>query len=433
MHCQQPIPASRGSCAWKTFALSAVILVAAVQTQAKVPFNNGSDETNRQSQAIVDGTIVEADISWMAALIVKTSNQEYLRSERQFCDGSLIAANWILTAAHCVTFNEPSDIQVVLGSMDLDDPSAQVLDVQEIVVHPFYSNDVAGDDIALLRLQQATDQQPVTLDSESSDEALSVLPGIVYGWGRTKDRIRESCELEFEDATIDESEYACLVQRFAQDSAATAFLSQAPQQIITDQECAQVYLQNFLGDSFNIAPLGSSPNASQNLCVYNPQQSSTPCQGDSGGPLLVQVDGKTRQVGILSRGHRSTCEEPGDLTIYTKVSFYLDFIEEVTGRDYTLGFEVYCPSQTEINASFEQLSTDMVLLTLSWEKVNSADSYLLRYLDAANPGELGRIEFGPDINEVSAEFPSGFDFLVSIQASGVNCDGPASELLSVKG
>ena len=403
------------------------------QLQAKEKKDEHIPEKTIQILPIVNGSITEVRHSWMAGLIVKYPKEEIPRSERLFCGGTLIRENWILTAAHCVVSSQPDDIQVFLGSNDLEDLEAEVVDVEEIVVHPFYPDSLSGNDIALLRLRSAVNRAPISLYEETRDSILSTLSATVYGWGNTMEKLDESCELEFEDADINESDYTCYVKTLGLGNERQRVLLEAQEAIITDAECEQIHLEFHENPVFDIPPLGDSSNASQNLCTYDPVESGDPCIGDSGGPLIVNVDGVNRQVGITSRGSSTKCIEPNALNIYTKVAFYLDFIDEVIGRDSTLGFDNYCPAQATIEASYQEMDNNTVLVTLSWSEIQGASTYIVRYIDQSTPDILGKVEFEARITNASARLPAGFDFLVSIQARGPNCDGLASKLLSVKG
>lgn len=65
------------------------------------------------------------------------------------------------------------------------------------------------------------------------------------------------------------------------------------------------------------------------LCALDPLTMGDTCEGDSGGPLNMVLNETTRQyrvVGITSTGFGCGSSIPG---LYTRVSAYLDFIENV--------------------------------------------------------------------------------------------------------
>ncbi|MGZ3721920.1 MAG: S1 family peptidase [Bdellovibrionales bacterium] len=54
------------------------------------------------------------------------------------------------------------------------------------------------------------------------------------------------------------------------------------------------------------------------------------CHGDSGGPAMIASNGKFYLVGITSRGFDDNCVKA---TIYTRVSFFIDWIQEAIAEN----------------------------------------------------------------------------------------------------
>lgn len=228
---------------------------------------------------------------WMAAIFLHGS-----RRTEFWCGGALIGPKHILTAAHCTRdsrqrpFNA-HQFTVRLGDVDLrrdDEPSSpETYYVTDVRAHPRFSRVGFYNDIAVLVLDRKVKKNkytiPLCLPSVSlkAEKFIGQKPTVV-GWGTTYYGGKEST-----------------VQR------------QVELPVWKNEDCDKTYFQ---------------PITENFICAGLKEGGKDACQGDSGGPLMLRRDGRWVQIGIVSFGNK--CGEPGYPGVYTRVTQYLDWIQE---------------------------------------------------------------------------------------------------------
>ncbi|XP_018570111.1 proclotting enzyme-like [Anoplophora glabripennis] len=230
---------------------------------------------------------------WMAAIFLHGS-----RRTEFWCGGTLITATHILTAAHCTRDSRQRpfavhQFTVRLGDIDLkrdDEASAPVtFKVTDVRSHTQFSRIGFYNDIAILKLDRPARKSkyviPICLPPPHlKNEKFAGRKATVVGWGTTYYGGKEST-----------------VQR------------QAVLPIWRNGDCNEAYFQ---------------PITSSFICAGYSEGGTDACQGDSGGPLMVLWETRWIQVGVVSFGNK--CGEPGYPGVYTRVTEYLDWIDENT-------------------------------------------------------------------------------------------------------
>jgi len=217
---------------------------------------------------IVGGSLAStAQTPWAIAL----NNSRSPVPSGQYCGATLVKANKIVTAAHCVT--QPlSTYTAIQGRDSLNTTVGKTSKISKIWKDPQYGQ-VAGHDVAVLTLTTPfTGVATLPLETSRAADAVGA-QSTVYGWGETEgtgpaDRFQK-----------------VLVP------------------VLGDSYCGQVYA-------------GEGYVANGEICAGYKAGGKDSCQGDSGGPLVLNG----RLFGVVSWG--IGCADAGNPGVYAEVASY---------------------------------------------------------------------------------------------------------------
>ncbi len=266
----------------KLAPLFVVLVVATGLTSGAALPALATGDTDYQAQIVGGTEVPNGKYPFVTALLDRRNGSTAY--QQQFCGGSLIDEDSVLTAAHCVVGTSPTPLRVTVGRTVLNSDQGEVRRASRIFVHPDYRERCRNCyDAAVLKLGNSVSGiAPIKL-AASNQNALEN-PGRkarIAGWGNT---IKQTPPFFQEPDSYPNRMHAATVP------------------LVSDARAKDVYGSSYV----------------RSLMVAAGKEGKDTCQGDSGGPMWASTPQGRRQIGITSFG--AGCGAQGYPGVYAEVN-----------------------------------------------------------------------------------------------------------------
>lgn len=209
------------------------------------------------ASAIVGGKPDNPD-SWPGLVMVRATKTASPYGYVASCSATLVAAHWVLTAAHCLD----GEKYAFVAHGERNSNAGSWVKVAEIHRYAGWNRKRLAGDLALLKLSEDwSGVQPIFWAKSFRTESVAR----IFGWGTTGSN-RQGRPM---GAGVFRGAWTTI------HSAARCRLHIRPSQ------------------------------GAHTLCAGDQRRNI--CQGDSGGPLLIKAGGRWRQIGVASFGNATRC------------------------------------------------------------------------------------------------------------------------------
>ncbi len=242
---------------------------------------------------------VDAKQGEMPYIVSLQSNYVYPGDKERighFCAGSLIAKNWVLTAAHCVE-DDGSDIgvdAVWIGMHEQSNTTAvEKLTVAKIYIHP--KRDLAKNkldyDFALIELKENSSHSTVSLNEAEITIKTDSIMAMTAGWG--------------------------MINTDFWNPKTPDILQKVDVPLVSQVDC-------------NVKAAYDGKITDRMICAGYKAGGKDACAGDSGGPLTIaDSNGKPILTGVVSLG--AGCALANKYGVYSKVNGEISWIKSTAG------------------------------------------------------------------------------------------------------